>query len=92
MGTPACGRNTISSALVSRFKLGIHIPVDDVRHMVVGGLSDMQFETRESANASDLQIRLARESLGIKSKRPKYLSRWHKSRLLRQICVWDGVC
>ena len=62
MGTPACGKSTISRALAATFDLGIHIPVDDLRHMVVGGLSDMKFETRDAANASDLQIRLARES------------------------------
>ena len=62
MGTPACGKSTISRALASRFELGIHIPVDDVRHMVVGGISDMKFETRDAANVSDLQIRFTRES------------------------------
>jgi hypothetical protein len=60
MGTPACGKSTVSRALASRFKLGLHIPVDDLRHMVVGGLSDMNFSNEATAKVTGEQIRLAR--------------------------------
>ncbi len=63
MGTPACGKSTVSRTLAARFELGVHIPVDDVRHMVAGGLSDMNFESEKDARATDVQIRLARESV-----------------------------
>lgn len=62
MGTPACGKTTVSRALASRFKLGLHIPVDDLRHMVVGGLSDMDFSDEFAAKTTGLQIRLARQA------------------------------
>lgn len=42
--------------------MGLHIPVDDVRHMVVGGLSDMRFEDETAIAATFNQIRLAREA------------------------------
>jgi hypothetical protein len=63
MGTPACGKSSVSRALASRFDLEIHIPLDDVRRMVAGGLSEMDFESENSARATGLQIRLARESV-----------------------------
>jgi len=59
MGTPACGKSTVSRALLSRFERGLHIPVDDLRHMVVSGLCEMGFESTEGL---ELQLRLARES------------------------------
>ncbi len=59
MGTPGSGKSTVSKALLSRFERGLHIPVDDLRHMVVSGLSDMGFESNEGL---ELQLRLARES------------------------------
>ena len=62
MGTPACGKSTVSRALAARFGLGLHIPVDDLRHMVVGGLSDMNFDSEQHARATGVQIRLAREA------------------------------
>ena len=62
MGTPACGKSTVSRALARRFKLGLHIPVDDLRHMVVGGLSDMDFSDDSAAQTTGLQIRLARQA------------------------------
>ena len=62
LGTPACGKSTVSRALASRFRLGVHIPVDDLRHMVAGGLSDMDFGDEAAARRTGLQIRLARET------------------------------
>lgn len=62
MGTPACGKSTVSKALVQRFELGLHISVDHLRHMVVGGLSDMDFSDEVAAKVTGKQIRLARET------------------------------
>lgn len=59
LGSPAAGKSTISSALMQRFERGLHIPVDDLRVMVVSGLSDMEAEP--SAPLLE-QIRLARAS------------------------------
>jgi hypothetical protein len=45
--------------LTQRFEKGLYIPVDDLRHMVVSGLSDMSFEVPP---ATLEQVRLAREA------------------------------
>jgi adenylate kinase family enzyme len=59
MGTPASGKSTVAKALTQRFEKGVHIPVDDLRHMVVSGLSEMGFEVPP---ATLEQLRLAREA------------------------------
>ena len=59
MGTPASGKSTVAKALMQRFEKGVHIPVDDLRQMVVSGLSDMGFEVPP---ATLEQLRLAREA------------------------------
>jgi adenylylsulfate kinase-like enzyme len=59
MGTPASGKSTVAKALMQRFERGLHIPVDDLRHLVVAGLSDMAFEIPPETFR---QLRLARES------------------------------
>ncbi|HRL14538.1 MAG TPA: hypothetical protein PKX07_21830, partial [Aggregatilineales bacterium] len=38
VGPPAVGKSTTSRALAARFPKSIHIPVDDLRNMVVSGL------------------------------------------------------
>ncbi|MBI5960435.1 MAG: AAA family ATPase [Chloroflexi bacterium] len=38
VGTPAVGKSTTSRALAARFPKSLHIPVDDMRDMVVSGL------------------------------------------------------
>jgi chloramphenicol 3-O-phosphotransferase len=58
MGTPASGKSTISRALMQRFERGLHIPVDDLRHMVVSGLADKSFGVSPALD----QLRLARAS------------------------------
>lgn len=58
MGTPACGKSSVCRALAGRFALGLHVPVDDLRHMVVSGLADMG---PELTPAHVTQLRLARE-------------------------------
>ena len=37
-GAPAVGKTTTGRALASRFAKSLHIPVDDVRRMVVSGV------------------------------------------------------
>jgi hypothetical protein len=58
MGTPASGKSTVSRALMQRFERGLHIPVDDLRHMVVSGLADKSFGVSPALD----QLRLARAS------------------------------
>jgi tRNA uridine 5-carbamoylmethylation protein Kti12 len=62
MGTPASGKSTVAKALMQRFERGLHIPVDDLRHLVVAGLSDMAFEIPPETLR---QLRLARESASV---------------------------
>lgn len=38
IGPPAVGKSSTSKALAARFDKSIHIPVDDIRNMVVSGL------------------------------------------------------
>jgi predicted kinase len=38
VGTPASGKSTVSRAIAEQFEKGIHIPVDDLRSMVKGGI------------------------------------------------------
>jgi len=38
IGSPAVGKSTTSRALAARFHKSVHIPVDNVRDMVVSGL------------------------------------------------------
>ena len=60
VGPPAVGKSTTSKALAARFPKSLHIPVDDVRTMVVSGL------VLPSATWSDElthQIALARASV-----------------------------
>jgi predicted kinase len=59
VGGPAVGKSTTSRALAASFPKGVHIPVDDLRHMVVSGYQlpgpDWNVELVR-------QIRLAREA------------------------------
>jgi Chloramphenicol phosphotransferase-like protein len=56
MGTPASGKSTVSRALTQRFERGLHIPVDDLRRMVVSGLAEGSFHVPPALD----QLRLAR--------------------------------
>lgn len=58
MGTPASGKSTVSRSLMQRFERGLHIPVDDLRHMVVFGFSDQSFSVSPALD----QLRLVRAS------------------------------
>jgi predicted kinase len=58
VGPPAAGKSTTARALLARFPKGIHIPVDDLRHMVVAGLH----EPGDWTDALLEQLRLARQT------------------------------
>jgi predicted kinase len=60
LGTPACGKSTIAKALMQRFGHGLHIPVDDLRHFVVSGLSDLGPDMGEETWR---QVAVAREAV-----------------------------
>ena len=59
IGPPAAGKSTTSKALASTFSKSIHLPVDDIRNMVVSGLA---LPGLEWSSDLTLQVRLARES------------------------------
>ena len=59
IGPPAVGKSTTSKALAAKFSRSIHIPVDDIRDMVVSGLTLPGIEWGAELVQ---QIRLARES------------------------------
>jgi adenylate kinase family enzyme len=60
VGPPAVGKSTTSRALANRFPLSIHIPVDDLRNMVVSGLA---LPSAEWNAALQQQITLARTTV-----------------------------
>lgn len=60
IGPPAVGKSTTSKALAAKFNRSIHIPVDDLRNMVVSGLALPGLEWGQELVE---QIRLARESV-----------------------------
>ena len=59
VGGPGAGKSTTSRALAATFERGVHIPVDDLRDMVVSGLA-----LPDADWGAELvrQIRLAREA------------------------------
>lgn len=59
VGPPAVGKSTTSRALAGRFSKGIHIPVDDLRMMVVSG---RLLPGPEWSDELAQQIALARQS------------------------------
>ncbi len=59
VGPPAVGKSTTSRALAARFSKSIHIPVDDLRMMVVSGLL---LPGPEWSDELAQQIALARQS------------------------------
>src|SRR5947209_12215791 len=58
-GTPGAGKTSVATALVKRFALGLHIPVDDLREWVVAGRANpIPTWTAETTR----QFRLARQA------------------------------
>lgn len=64
-GAPASGKTSVSKALLNRFSHGVHIPVDNLRGMVVSGLSNPIGSWDEE---TDRQFRLARDSAALIAK------------------------
>jgi len=64
-GPPAAGKSTIAKAILQRFDLGLHIPVDDLREWVVSGIAhplDWTDETvRQFRLAEDAACQVAKE-------------------------------
>lgn len=58
LGPPGAGKTTLAKALLARFEMGVHIPVDDLRLWVVQGLSDAVPWTAES----ERQFQVAEEA------------------------------
>jgi predicted kinase len=59
VGGPGAGKSTTSRALAATFPRSAHVPVDDLRHMVVGGLV---LPGPEWPDELRRQVRLAREA------------------------------
>ena len=59
VGGPAVGKSTTSRALAAHFPKSVHIPVDDLRMMVVAGLAQPGAAWEEALVE---QLRLAREN------------------------------
>ena len=59
VGSPAVGKSTTAKALAQRFAKGVHVPVDNLRDMVVSGL---EMPALEWSDPLAQQVRLARES------------------------------
>jgi chloramphenicol 3-O-phosphotransferase len=64
-GAPASGKTSVAKALLKRFPYGVHIPVDDLRGMVVSGLSN---PIGSWDDETDRQFRLARDSAALIAK------------------------
>jgi chloramphenicol 3-O-phosphotransferase len=43
-GSPGAGKSTVSRALLQRFPLGLHLPTDDLRELVVSGIAHPSLE------------------------------------------------
>jgi predicted kinase len=57
VGSASVGKSTTARALAARFERSVHIPVDDLRHMVVGG---MAWPSPEWGDELQRQVALAR--------------------------------
>lgn len=70
-GTPGSGKTSVARALLQRFPLGLHLPVDDFREFVVSGRASVfnwsdettrQFELARNA-AVEVAVRYAKPVL-----------------------------
>jgi tRNA uridine 5-carbamoylmethylation protein Kti12 len=55
-GTPGSGKTSFSRALLGHFEFGLHLPIDDLRELVVSGIAHPISPTLETTR----QFRLAR--------------------------------
>jgi predicted ATPase len=59
-GVPGSGKTTVAAALAKRFPRSVHLPMDDLRQLVVSGLASPLNWTDETA----LQFTIARRNAG----------------------------
>ena len=65
-GTPGAGKTTVARALLAHYSHGLHIPVDDLREMVVAGMAHPVPEwTDETGRQFGLARRAAAQMAGI---------------------------
>jgi chloramphenicol 3-O-phosphotransferase len=64
-GTPGSGKSSVARALLQRFEFGLHLPVDDLREMVVSGIAHPVPTLTEETGR---QFKLARESAATTAK------------------------
>jgi shikimate kinase len=58
-GSPGAGKSSVSRALAQRFPRGVHVPVDDLRELVVSGIAH---PVPDWTDETTRQFRLAREN------------------------------
>ncbi|WP_309571512.1 AAA family ATPase [Deinococcus sp.] len=58
-GSPGVGKSSVARALLRRFPRGLHLPVDDLRELVVSGIAHPTLKGDPEATR---QFRLAREA------------------------------
>jgi shikimate kinase len=58
-GSPGAGKSSVSRAIASRFPRGVHVPLDDMRELVVSGIAHPVLEWTDETTR---QFRLAREN------------------------------
>lgn len=59
-GVPGSGKTTVAAALAKRYPRSVHLPMDDLRQLVVSGLASPLDWTQETA----LQFAIARRNAG----------------------------
>ena len=59
-GVPGSGKTTVAAALAKRYPRSVHLPMDDLRQLVVSGLASPLEWTQETA----LLFALARRNAG----------------------------
>ena len=58
-GGPGAGKSTVSEALLQRFPFGLHLPVDDLRELVVSGIAHPSLDHPPEAARQFALARLA---------------------------------
>jgi shikimate kinase len=58
-GSPGAGKSSVSRALAQRFPRGVHVPLDDLRDLVVSGIAH---PVPDWTDETTRQFRLAREN------------------------------
>lgn len=64
-GTPGAGKSSVAAAVLRRFTFGLHIPVDDLRELVVSGIAH---PVPSWTDETSRQFRLARQAAAAVAK------------------------